>query len=493
MRLWQPPCSFMKPIFSRLTLPILCICLLTPALHLQAAEHWIRVSTSHFEMYTSNSEKQAVNALQTFEEVRSFFLQASHSKAAQEQPVRIIAFNSEKEYKPYRLNAGAFAYYLRSRERDYIVMQDISPDHYGTAVHEYTHLVVEHQHLQLPIWLNEGLADVYSSLEPHGKQAMVGRPLPGRFYVLQSEPWMDWNTLFAVDQRSPYYNESNKMSIFYAQSWALTHMLLLDDRYRIDFPRFFAAVSGGTPGATAFQSVYGKSVKQVDKDLRAYLRQSSVHVSLFDVNLQKSDLDPQVTDLSDLQLRLALGDLLAGNQSTMGEAQNRLSQLDKEYPGNADVEESLGYLAWQEGKLADAQAYFARSIQNHANDAHMIYQYAGMRSSAGAAPAELMPLLEQVIALEPDNNDARLFLGVTATSNRQFGFALSTLSEIKTIKPDQAYEYFSALAFCDMNLKNPVAAKNNAQKALSYATSVTEKDQANKLLRYLEQNTKQAH
>lgn len=475
-----------------LTLLILCICLLTPSLPLQGAQHWIRVSTSHFEMYTSNSEKQAVNALQTFEEVRSFFLQTSHSKGAQEEPVRIIAFSSEKEYKPYRLNAGAFAYYLRSRERDYIVMQDINPDHYGAAVHEYTHLVVEHQHLHLPIWLNEGLADLYSSLEPRGKQAMVGRPLPGRFQVLQSEPWMDWNTLFAVDQRSPYYNESNKMSIFYAQSWALTHMLALDDRYRMNFPRFFAVVSEGTPAATAFQSDYGKDIKQVNKDLRAYLRQSSFHVSLFNVNLQKADLDPQVSDLSDLQIRLALSDLLAGNKSTMGEAQVQLTALEKEYPENPDIEESLGYLAWQEGKPTDAQAYFSRAIQNHSNNARMIYQYAAMRSSAGVAPAELIPLLERVLALEPGNNEARLFLGVTATSNRQFGFALSTLSQIKTIKPEQAYEYFSALAYCDMNLKNPAAAKTSAQKALSYAKSVAEKNQANKLLQYLKQITTKA-
>jgi hypothetical protein len=42
-----------------------------------------------------------------------------------------------------------------------------------------------------------------------------------------SQHWLDWNTLFAVDRESPYYNELDKMSIFYAQSWALTHMLML--------------------------------------------------------------------------------------------------------------------------------------------------------------------------------------------------------------------------------------------------------------------------
>jgi hypothetical protein len=37
-------------------------------------------------------------------------------------------------------------------------MQDIAPDHSQAAVHEYTHLVVQHLKLELPIWLNEGMA-----------------------------------------------------------------------------------------------------------------------------------------------------------------------------------------------------------------------------------------------------------------------------------------------------------------------------------------------
>lgn len=93
---------------------------------MSGAEHWIRVSTPDFEMYTTNGEKQATGALKVFEQVRYFFLQNSRTKSVPQTPVRIIAFHSEKEYKPYRLNEGAFAYYLRSRKVDYIVMQDTS-------------------------------------------------------------------------------------------------------------------------------------------------------------------------------------------------------------------------------------------------------------------------------------------------------------------------------------------------------------------------------
>jgi hypothetical protein len=283
-------------------------------------------------MYTTNSEKQAVRALQVFEQVRYFFLQSSKNAQAPEGRVRIIAFSSEKEYKPYRLNGGAFAYYLQSRERDYIVMQDIAAEHHKAAVHEYTHLIVRHLKLDLPVWLNEGLADLYSSLEPHGQQSMVGRPLEGHVFTLLNRPWMDWNVLFAVDQKSPYYNESDKMSIFYAQSWALTHMLYLSPSYGSRFSNFLLAVATGTPTPYAFQKVYGKTIREVAKDASNYIRQSSVHAALYNVTLQKTDLDTQVAELSDFQIGLALADLLGSR----GKPRRRLISGYSNLSGNTN-------------------------------------------------------------------------------------------------------------------------------------------------------------
>src|SRR5262252_9733343 len=113
-----------------------------------AAEQWIRVSTPHFELLTPAGEKKGREAILYFEQVRSFFLQASPSKRVPDFPVRIIAFRGEKQYKPYRLNDFVIAYYTGSHDRDYIVMQDIQPDHFPVAIHEYTHLIVRHTGLK---------------------------------------------------------------------------------------------------------------------------------------------------------------------------------------------------------------------------------------------------------------------------------------------------------------------------------------------------------
>src|SRR5579863_7265112 len=96
---------------------------------LTAADQWVKLATPHFELYTSAGEKKGREAILYFEQVRSFFLQASASKRASDFPVRIVAFRGEKQYEPYRPNDSAIAYYIEGRNRDYIVMRDISIEH----------------------------------------------------------------------------------------------------------------------------------------------------------------------------------------------------------------------------------------------------------------------------------------------------------------------------------------------------------------------------
>ena len=59
------------------------------------------------------------------------------------------------------------------------------------------------------------------------------------------EKWLPIGILATVDHQSAYYNEADKAGIFYAESWALMHMLYFDPRYRENFDRFVLALAGG--------------------------------------------------------------------------------------------------------------------------------------------------------------------------------------------------------------------------------------------------------
>src|SRR6266851_2563608 len=167
-----------------------------------AAEQWLKLTSSHFELYTTAGEKKGREAILFFEQVR-----------------------------------------------DYFVMRGITEESYPVAVHEFTHLLIKRAGIEVPIWFNEGLADVYSSLKPLGKKVLVGSLIPGRFYSLQQSKWIPLDALAAVDAKSPYYNEKARAGIFYAESWALVHMLFLSDQYRAQFNKLLVALSSGLPAS----------------------------------------------------------------------------------------------------------------------------------------------------------------------------------------------------------------------------------------------------
>jgi tetratricopeptide (TPR) repeat protein len=207
---------------------------------------------------------------------------------------------------------------------------------------------------------------------------------------------------------------------------------------------------------------------------------------VFDVKLERSSLEPQMETPPELQIGLTLADLLASREATADQARLRLLELEQQYPNDAGVQESLGYLAWQQGQLAEARRRFQFAVDRHVNDPEMIYHYAQLAHSAAVPAPQVIDLLKQVLALNPDHQDARLLLGLLATDQKQYGFALQTLTQIHTIKPDRAYSLFSALAYCYVNLRDPKDARSNAQRALQYAKTPDEQRPVRNLLEYLD-------
>src|SRR4051812_7824173 len=187
------------------------------------ASGWLKLTTPNFELFTTANEKKGREAILYFEQVRDLFLRIRPGMQASPQPVRLIAFQNEKEYKRFRINETASAYYVGGDTRDYIVMGDIGADHFPLAVHEYSHLLVKHSDLKLPRWLDEGLADVHATLHSQGDGIAIGDEMRGRMQTLKQTKWMSLEALTAVNHESPEYNEKSKAGIFYAESWLLTH------------------------------------------------------------------------------------------------------------------------------------------------------------------------------------------------------------------------------------------------------------------------------
>lgn len=472
------------PLRSPLThnlhsLPLLLLAITLPA---NAGEHWIKLASPHFEMYTTESKAKATDALRTFEEARDFFAQRSPSKYAPDVQVEIIAFKSEKQYAPYRINKASVAYYQHGHKCDYIVMQQLGRDYLPAAIHEYTHLFIEHVDLHLPLWLNEGLADVYSSLQAKNGKLMVGSPPRPRLEAVRVLGPLDIRVLLSATRDSPYYTQREQMAQFYATSWELAHMLLLSHDYRGDFPQFLQQVSDGKPPEQAFANVYHKTLEDVNLALRSYLSAGSITVSLFDLPINENQLEPQMSDPPALETDLVLADLLSTHPETAQQARTRLMHLESELPASPDVEESLAYLAWQEGQLSNAKQHFEAALQKGSKSANLLYNYSGLLHTMNAPSPEIIKVLQAAIELKPDFTNARFHLGMEAVREGDCAVTIDALTGIKTVTPGQASSVFSAEAYCYWRLGNLSEARRLGEMAKQHAKTQDEVKRVQNLL-----------
>ena len=122
---------------------------------------WVKLRSANFELFTSAGERAGRRTIQQFERTRDFFRQAMQREVSNSMPVRIVLFRSKKEYLPYRPGEATAAYYLSGPDADLIVL--VAGNESSQAIHEYVHLLVRHSGLRLPVWMNEGLADLYSN------------------------------------------------------------------------------------------------------------------------------------------------------------------------------------------------------------------------------------------------------------------------------------------------------------------------------------------
>ena len=438
------------------------------------APPWKLARSEHFEVYSQTGEERARSVLLWFEQLRAFFAAESGRTADDAPPVRVVVFESPQEYRPYQLRPLADAYYAGLGSRDYIVMATSGPRDVSLAAHEYAHLVLRAGGLQLPRWLNEGLAEFFSTVRVSERAAELGDVPPGRMETLARRQWTPLSKVLEVTDESPLGEDRGTANLFYAQCWALTEMLLRSPDYSSRFPELLAALSVGTPGVEALAKVYGRSSDEITRDLRAWVEhRRSAPIQLPGVDI--GTVAAKVSDVSPLATRLLLADVLL----TAGEL-DRAEMLYRELAADAPAESSaaFGAIALRRGDSDGARREWKRAIAQGIEDASLCYRYAVLADQAGLPPDEIRPALERAIALQPDYDDARFQLALLEKNARRYEPALTQFLAMRKIDGARAYPYWIAVADSYNELGRRQEAQAAAERAARHASTSGERAEA---------------
>ena len=242
---------------------------------------WFEAQTAHFDIYSCGKPSDVLWLSARLEQFREAFRLLAGSNAVASPPIVVLAFPDHESMLPYLPQYhgkpdNLAAFFQRGGEENLIVlslpeMRSNRPD-LQVVFHEYTHFLFRRNDAVWPMWLKEGMAEVYSTFQTDGRNAWIGHPMDDHLALLAGEPWMPLTTLFAVTHDSPQYNERDRQGIFYAESWLLTQFLVAGDvpAYRSQFGKFTGYLLEGQPFVQAFTNALQSSLSSVEVQLHRY-------------------------------------------------------------------------------------------------------------------------------------------------------------------------------------------------------------------------------
>jgi TonB family protein len=360
-------------------------------------ETWIEVRSEHFTVLSDSTEKQARHVADQFERMRIVFHDRfPKSSIDPGAPIVVLAIKDEKGFRALEPEAylgkgklGLAGLFLRAPDKNYVLMRlDAPGEHpYAVVYHEYTHLLNQKAGW-LPLWLNEGLAEFYETTEIRDREVLTGQPSEGRRGVLLRNQLLPLPILFAVDANSPYYHEENKGSIFYAESWALTHYLTIKDDHENTnrLADYIKLVSENVDAVRAGTQAFG-DLNALQIELEKYIQQGRYYYSKKSASIEVDDVAFKVQALTPAQADAVRADFLAYDQR-IKDAKPLLERALRDDPSNVSAHETMGYIAFCERNLPEARKWYDQAIKLDSRSFLAYYYSAAIAVNSGQVGPE---------------------------------------------------------------------------------------------------------
>lgn len=397
-----------------------------------ASAEWRRADTPRFIVYSDGDPNQLRDAALQLELYESA-LRLMHRLDANGAPKQRIAIYLVRNHDGLTAvepglpdevagfyqatNDEIFALAIRER-------RDLS-----TLLHEYAHhFMIGSFATGFPSWFVEGYAEYFASAQLQPKRMVVGEVNRDRGDWLTYGQWLPLQLILT---RRPFeFQDPKAVSMYYAQSWLLTHWFLSDPSRTPILYAYIDRLRAGMDPVEAMESASGLSIAQLDRQQREYARQRLA------IKIITGDQFPQpevrMTTLSRgegdmLLLGLKLSSTSGEDKALLGEIQRRaalypddrfaqlllaraeLRQGDKavarellerrlaETPEDVDVLRLLGETLWEQAHddqtnvlplVRDARRHLAKAYQIEPNDYRTLMLLAATRQVAPNYPTD---------------------------------------------------------------------------------------------------------
>jgi tetratricopeptide (TPR) repeat protein len=365
-----------------------------------AKDPWFEVESKNFRVAGNAPTKQLRRIAVDLEEIRRQFLTVFPKKAVSTVPTTIIVFRNDRSFRMFADSSRPAGGVYRDADRNYIAL-NAGEKHRRSVYHDYVHTLIGNH--VLPLWIREGLAEYYGSIESEryaigeDRTLQIGYPIYSHAKQLRDRSFIPVDKLFSMTDDSP---------VFVAESWALVHMLLNNGSN--DFlKRLLELLLDGKPAAQSFEAVYDAAPARVDVLLKDYIQSSKksgwsytrIPYCLCDSKPNdwlQFNFDRTLSYIKDLgerkltpaQVHFYLGDLLL-HRGSLQEASAYLEDAVSLDPQFAAAHASLGVLRIRQERFDDAKEHIDRAMALGSDNPLPYMFYARLIRQGAPASAEL--------------------------------------------------------------------------------------------------------
>lgn len=277
-----------------------------------AEDDWLRLQTPEFSVISQLDERKTRRWASEFDQFVSalFSLYAIERKGL--PPLTIVLFDSAKNFASFRprtesgqaKNVGG----VFGRQANWSVMgtpaNNQSRETRRVLNHEAVHWFFSASDVELPLWFNEGFAEVLSTIEIRRGSAQWGRALPEHVQLLRDSGLRPLGQFLELSQDEAIHGDAR----YYPQAWAFVHFAVFGgtgahQRSLSDLARRVRI----EPVDSAFKSAFGMSLEEGDLALRSYIKRGSYSMAKLDI---PDRVDSFVaTQATPIQVQSALGRL----------------------------------------------------------------------------------------------------------------------------------------------------------------------------------------
>jgi tetratricopeptide (TPR) repeat protein len=446
--------------------------------------HWFEARTAYFHIYSCGPTQEVARLAARLEQFRDAYSRLAGAQAVASPPIIVMAFPDQAAMRPFLplyqgKPANLAAFFSRGSDQNLIVLplSSLETGSLKIVFHEYTHVLLRHNQPYWPMWLTEGMAEIYATFEVYGGyHARIGKPIDSHLRLLEHTPLVPLEKLFAVTRESPDYNERQYQGVFYSESWLLTHYLMLggNPAHKANFRQLTPLLRLGQSPEQAFTNALHTTLPAMESELRAYLARGKF--GSLELTLSASVETPRTfvtRGLTPMEVCYRLGDeLLHIDRPEAAEAY--FQQAKKLAPASPLSYEGMGLLAARRGQPAEAVRLLHQARQLGPLNFLGHYAYArekylltangpNLRPLEKETAAEIRAELQKSLALMPDFGPAHHLLGFfEMVQGEDLPDAERHIERAIQLEPENQ-SYLLTLAQAQLASRDPAAARRTLE------------------------------